>query len=361
MLSRIAESLFWIGRYVERADETARILDVHIHYLLEGPALDATQTAQVLLDTMGVPVTLDAASAPELPLGLEPEHESTAAVPTIDIRGIDAQAIAEILAFDETNPSSIVAALTSARANARGVSEAISSEMWESLNATYNSLAGQVGLGRRVGMDSFFRFVRERTALFAGLTDSTMSKDGAWRFLVLGRSLERVDMLARLLATRVGQHDIDVDWVVLLRCCSAHEAFLRTYRREPDELLAAEFLVLDRLFPRSIFSALASAEACLLELDPSSNRAGTRDEARRLLGLARARLEYRGIDELLADLPTLLRAVQHGCRLASEATASRYFRQSAVIEWSWGGAGPPDPLIDPLDNEATDHPQEVAP
>jgi uncharacterized alpha-E superfamily protein len=127
--------------------------------------------------------------------------------------------------------------------------------------------------------------------------------------------------------------------VVLLRCCSAHEAFLRTYRREPDESLAAEFLVLDRLFPRSIFSALASAEACLVQLDPSSNRAGTRDEARRLLGLARARLEYRGIDELLSDLPAHLRAVQNGCRLASEATAARYFRQAAIIEWNQEGSG----------------------
>ena len=346
MLSRIAESLFWIGRYVERADETARILDVHIHYLLEGPAPDAAQTAQVLLDTMGVPVTLDADDPPELPVGIAPEQIPVGPLAPATVRAFDAQAVTEILAFDETNPSSIVSALTAARANARGVSEAISSEMWEALNATYNALAGQVGLGRRLGMYSFFRFVRERAALFTGLTDSTMSKDDAWRFLVLGRSVERVDMLARLLATRVGQHDIDVDWVVLLRCCSAHEAFLRTYRREPDELLAAEFLVLDRLFPRSIFSALASAEACLLALDPSSNRAGTRDEARRLLGLARARLEYRGIDELLADLPAQLRAVQHGCRLASEATAARYFRQSAVIEWNQEGAGLPETELD---------------
>lgn len=338
MLSRIAESLFWIGRYVERADETARILDVHIHYLLEGPALDATTAAQVLLDTMGVPVTLAASGPPELPLGLERDlpdpFDATDGV-------LDAQAVTEILAFDEANPSSIVSSLTAARANARGVSEAISSEMWESLNATYNALAGQVGLARRLGAYGFFRFVRERAALFGGLTDSTMSKDDAWRFLVLGRSLERVDMLARLVATRIGHGDI-VDWVVLLRSCSAHEAFLRTYRREPDETLAAEFLVLDRLFPRSIFSALLAAEDCLLALDPSADRSGTRDEARRRLGQARARLEYGGIDELLAELPTHLRAVQHGCRLASEAAAARYFRQSAPIEWITEGAGLPE-------------------
>ena len=355
MLSRIAESLFWIGRYVERADETARILDVHIHYLLEGPALDAAQAAQVLLDTMGVPVTLDAASAAQLPVGFDAGQFGTGPLEAAQIGRFDAQAVTEILAFDESNPSSIVSSLRAARANARGVSEAISSEMWESLNGTYNALAAQVGLGRRLGVYGFFRFVRERAALFAGLTDSTMSLDDAWRFLVLGRSLERVDMLVRLLATRIGRRDSDVDWTVLLRCCSAHEAFLRTYRREPDELVAAEFLVLDRLFPRSIFSALSSAESCLLALDPSSNRAGTRDEARRLLGLARARLEYRGMDELMADLPGQLHAVQHNCRLASEATAARYFRQYAVIEWSQEGAG----LADLDAGPALDH--EVVP
>jgi uncharacterized alpha-E superfamily protein len=315
VLSRIAESLFWIGRYIERAEDTARILDVNIHYLLEAPAMDEDRFCRRLLDAMGVP-------APE---GTR----------------LDAQTATELLAFDETNPSSIVSSLTAARANARGVSEAISSEMWEALNATYNALPGQVGLGRRVGPYGFFRFVRERAAVMAGLTESTMSKDDAWRFLILGRSLERTDMLARLIANGMSPSDDEddegaedaTDWVIMLRSCSAHEAFLRTYSREPDPHLAAEFLVLDRLFPRSIFCALASAEQVLTELAPRSSRAGSYDEARRLLGLVRTGLEYRRIEDIIDDLPLRLRRVQEGCSATSAALASRYFRYTTAIEW----------------------------
>lgn len=311
MLSRIAESLFWIGRYIERAEDTARILDVNIHHLLEAPAMDEDLFCGRLLDGMGVP---------------RPDGER-----------LDAQAATELLAFDERNPSSIVSSLTAARANARGVSEAISSEMWEALNATYNALPGQVGLGRRVGPYGFFRFVRERSAILAGLTDSTMSRDDAWRFLILGRNLERTDMLARLIATGMTTaeegSDEDPDWVVMLRSCSAHEAFLRTYSREPDAYLAAEFLVLDRLFPRSIFCALATAEEVLTELAPRSSRAGTYDDARRLLGLVRTGLEYRRIEDIIEDLPTRLRKVQEGCSATSAALAARYFRYTTAIEW----------------------------
>jgi uncharacterized alpha-E superfamily protein len=226
------------------------------------------------------------------------------------------------------------------------VSEAISSELWEALNATYNSLSGQVALARRAGVHPFFRFVRERAAVVAGLTDSTLSRDEAWRFLVLGRSLERVDMLARLLATAAGRGEPEVDWVVLLRSCSAHEAFLRTYRREPDAALAAEFLLLDRLFPRSVFHALSTAEECLAELDPRSGRAGTPDEARRILGLVRTHLEFRRIEDLFEDLFVHLQSVQAGCSAASAALAARYFRHTGPIEWTLERTGL-DPVLTP--------------
>jgi uncharacterized alpha-E superfamily protein len=232
-----------------------------------------------------------------------------------------------------------VASLTAARANALGVSEAISSEMWEALNVTYNALPSQLDLGQRLAPYAFFRFVRERAAIVAGLTESTMSRDEAWRFMVLGRSLERVDMLARLLSTAVAGSDPDPDWVVLLRSCSAHEAFLRTYRREAEPLLAAEFLLLDRLFPRSVFCALSSAEDRLAELDPTSDRAGTSDEARRILGHLRTTLEFSRIDDLVRDLPGLLATLQKGCGAASAAIAGRYFRQTAPMEWSLEGVG----------------------
>ncbi len=328
MLSRIAESLFWIGRYIERAEDTARILDVHIHHLLGSPASNEHETCQNLLGIMGVVPTDGPRSGPE-----------SKAAHVDDGDGPDARLVTELLAFDETNPSSIVSSLTAARVNARGVSEAISSEMWEALNATYNALPAQVSLGRQFGPHAFFRFVRERAAIMAGLTDSTMSRDDAWRFLVLGRSLERVDMLARLLSTAVRGGDSEVDWVLLLGSCSAHEAFLRTYRREPEPSLAAEFLFIDRLFPRSVLCALATAETCLAELDPRAQRAGMTDETRRILGLLRTNLEFHRLDDLLEDLPGQLRSVQSGCEAANAALATRYFRQTTSIEWILEGAG----------------------
>lgn len=308
MLSRIAEGLFWIGRYVERAEDTARILDVNIHHLLEAPLTSESEICRSLLSIMGV--------------SLPPEQLET----------ISARRITEILAFDPGNPSSIVSSLVAARVNARGVSEAISSEMWEALNVTYNGLPTPLDLGARTAPYAFFRFVRERAATFAGLTESTMSRDDAWRFMVLGRSLERVDMLTRLLAAAVTA--TDPDWVVLLRSCSAHEAFLRTYRREPEPTLAAEFLMLDRLFPRSVFYSLLTAEECLAELDPRSGRAGMPDEARRILGHLRTSLEFRRIEDLIDDLSGLLTNLQKGCGAASAALAARYFRQTNPIEWS---------------------------
>jgi uncharacterized alpha-E superfamily protein len=327
MLSRIAESLFWIGRYVERAEDTARILDVHIHHLLEAPVTSEADLCQSLLAIMGMSTH---------------EADDAAALEGLDSRdsaSVNARAVTELLAFDVNNPCSIVSSLGAARANARGVSEAISSEMWEALNVTYNSLPSQIDLGRRIAPYAFFRFVRERAAIIAGLTESTMSRDDAWRFMVLGRSLERVDMLARLLSTAVAGGDPSPDWVVLLRSCSAHEAFLRTYRREPEPTPAAEFLLLDRLFPRSVFCALSTAEECLAELDPRSNRAGMADESRRILGHLRTNLEFRRIDDLVQDLPGLLDAVQKGCSSASASLAERYFRQTSPIEWALEGSG----------------------
>src|SRR5918997_590458 len=178
MLSRIAESLYWVGRYVERADDTARILDVHVHHILEDPTVDEEARCRMLLGVMG-------ATAPD--------------------GGLDAARVVEILGYDRDNACSIVGALSAAR------------------------------------------------LLLAGFGETSASDE----------------------------------WVTTLRSCSAHEAFLRTYRKGVDASLVAEFLLLDRLFPRSAFYALGVAERCLAELGPSTCRAGQEDEARRFLGRAR--------------------------------------------------------------------------
>jgi uncharacterized alpha-E superfamily protein len=310
VLSRIAESLFWVGRYVERAEDTARLLDVYIHNLLEDPGVEERDQCAKLLAIMGAAPTEPVTTATEL---------------------------TELLAYDTVHPASIVATLNAAREGARGAREAISSEMWECLNATYNAIPTEIRLGRSLGPHSFFAFVKDRAAIMHGLTDTTMSRDDGWRFLVLGRSLERVDMTARMLADRYGARGPD-EWVTTLRACSAHEAFLRTYRRAVDEALVAEFLLLDRLFPRSVFHALATAEQCLGELDPSSARAGVDDEGRRIVGKARADLEFRRVDDLLRDLPDYLTVLQERCAAASDAVADRYFRFNTSVPWRHDGA-----------------------
>jgi uncharacterized alpha-E superfamily protein len=308
VLSRIAESLFWIGRYTERAEGTARILDVQFHRLLEDPWIDEDAACRALLRVMGLP---------------DPRSET-----------LDALEVCELLAYDQTNPSSIVGALTSARDNARGAREAVSSEMWECINATWYMLNVEVTRARSVGPHSFFGFVKERVATMTGLPSSTLNRDDGWRFLVLGASLERVDMTARLLSARWGDTGGSPGWVTTLRCCSAHEAYLRTYHRTVDASLVAEFLLLDRLFPRSVFHALRQAEDCLAELDPETTRSGLEDAARRVLGRARTELEFQRADDLLDDLPAQLGRVQGACSEAASAIAERFFRQTWPIEWT---------------------------
>lgn len=307
MLSRVAESLYWVGRYVERAEDTSRLLDVHVQTVLEDPWVNEARACRDMLNVMGV----------ELPPG-----ELTSAMTT------------DLLAFAPNTTSSIVGAIGAARENARGVREALSSELWECLNTTYHALSAQQAVAQRQGPHAFFRFVRERAAVVAGLLDGTMPRDDGWRFLVLGRSLERVDMTARLLWTRAGQGSAVAGWVGLLKSCSAHEAYLRTYRAavEPERVL--EFLVVDRLFPRSIYSALAQAELCLADIDPVADRAGIGDEARRLLGRARTELEFRRSEELAQDLPRVLDMLQRTCSEAGEALARRYFHKAPTVEWA---------------------------
>lgn len=308
MLSRIAESLYWLGRYSERAEDTARILDVHYHLLLEDRWVEEPAACAALLEVMGLGDRIEAIS--------------------------DSVALTRLLAFDFDHHGSIVGAMEAAWENARGARETISSELWECINATHEALPAYVRMSSGQSPHVFFGWVKERAAMLAGLADSTMSRDDGWRFLLLGRSLERVDMTARLLSARFGQTWGRAGWITVLRCCSAYEAYLRTYQRAVDASLAAEFLVLDRLFPRSLFHALRSAEQSLAELDPSSHRAGFDDTARRALGQARTELEFCSVGELMDDLPGHLYRLQMLCAEAGAGVADRYFIGTRALEWS---------------------------
>jgi uncharacterized alpha-E superfamily protein len=310
LLSRIAETIFWTGRYVERADDTARLVDVYIHRMLGETGADSDAACRALFGILGVPV--------------EPDDE------------LDVDVVLFRLVFETQSPSAIAGSMLGARAGARGIREVISSEMWECLNVTGHGLAGQKRAAERLGPHVYLRYIRERSALFFGLADSTMSHDDAWRFLILGRSLERADMTARLLLARMSAPD-DLGWPVLLRACGAHESFIRTHGWAAEPSRVAEFLLLDRLFPRSVVHALGIAEECLAALNPGASRAGVDDPARRPVGRLRNRLEYADPKQLQAQLPELLSTLQETCVQASEAIARRYFQYQTPVAWERDG------------------------
>jgi len=164
--------------------------------------------------------------------------------------------------------------------------------------------------------------------------ESSASRDDAWQFFTLGRSLEQADMTARLLATRSLTENSGPSWTTILRSCGAYESYLRTYRGVPSARNAAEFLLLDRLFPRSIVFSISRAEQCLQELEPRTDRVGVSDSSQRILGQIRSQLEYRPIMEILNDLPKHMDMVQDATSTASESIGQRYFPTSAVPTWT---------------------------
>jgi uncharacterized alpha-E superfamily protein len=227
--------------------------------------------------------------------------------------------------------SSIAGTLGAARDNARRAREVISTEVWESLNTTYMQLGAR---SRNPRPHDYFNWVRERAAVVWGLHSATTSRDDAWNFMELGRSLERADMIARLLMTKALAGTTGPNWTTLLRTCSAHEAYLRTVRSLVTEERAAEFLLIDRQFPRSIAYNLDKAESTLTLIEPGLSRHSQTDQARLALGRARTNLEYEPIDEILADLPAQMRHVQQACATAADIIRDRFFLPSSSVLWS---------------------------
>ena len=307
MLSRIAESMFWIGRYVERAEDIARILDVQTQLILEDATIDEESTCRTLLSIMGV----------------DPEPGAR----------VDTAVVLEVLAYDAGSPASIAATLGAARESARRARETLSVPLWESLNTTYRAIP--TGYFRSLRPPRTFGWVRERAALINGTADATMTRDEGWQFLMLGRCIERADMTSRLVATTALSAGAagGSSWTATLRACGAYEAFLRTYRGIETERAAAEFLLLDRLFPRSVVFALNRAEQCLDNVDSGGSRAGVHNEAHRLLARTRAELEYRNLSDVVADLPNEMERLQRTCAAATDAVTRRFFAGSEAMEW----------------------------
>lgn len=318
MLSRIAEALYWMGRYLERADDTARLLDVHVHRMVV--QLNDDRVGASLLESMGI------------------EGEQLA---RLEADGpIDLWKATELLAYDADNPSSVVGSLRLARENARGLREILATEVWEALNRTYHELDNHVRAARTLGPHLLFQWVRDRVALVGGLIDTVLLHDDGWRFLTIGRSLERVDMTARLLGAVPADADAS-RWSGVLVSCGANDAFLRTYGGDIDQAKALSVLLLDPDFPRSVSYALAQAEAALDDVDggPRPNSGRRRplvrtSAAAREVGRIRSELAYTDPALLAADLPAVVARLQAATAYASELVTQRYFQRVAFIEWT---------------------------
>ncbi|MDE3044820.1 MAG: alpha-E domain-containing protein [Acidobacteriota bacterium] len=312
VLSRLAESLYWIGRYVERADDTARILDSYVHRMVEDPLNDENEACRSLYSI----------------LGMDPGVEGPITV-------TDAL---ESIAYDDANPSSIAGALYGAYQNARRSRDVISSEMWVALNATQLELAHAEATSRRLGPATYLAYVRERTALFTGLTDSTLSRDDGWRFLTLGQCVERVDMTARLLRARAVSDEHAPDWLAFLRASGAMEAYMRSTSRLGDANGIAAFLLLDRIFPRSCLFALNRADALVVELQPDHQRIAAVDHVRQSIARARATLEFVDAQHVLSQLGDLLELLELTCLRLDDAITERFFHRDAIVNWHSEGA-----------------------
>lgn len=250
MLSRVAESIYWMNRYIERAENYARLTDVNFR------------------------LTLD------LPPGLQ-EQWRPLAMTTGDAHLFQKQygvwnkdKVIRFMAFDEQNPNSIVSCLFRARENARTVREIISSEMWRQINELYLDVSEMLDTNRWKDeqLSDFLRRIKQGSHLFCGIMDATCSHNEGWHFGMLGRFLERADKTARILDMKyyyllpnvrdVGTSLDILQWCALLRSASAFEMYRKQYGRI-DVQNIVEFLVLDRVFPRAIHYALIVAEQSL--------------------------------------------------------------------------------------------------
>ncbi len=301
MLSRVANSIYWLNRYVERAENVARFVDVNLNLLLDAPP-GMEQQWEPLVITTG-----DQASFKERYGEATPDN------------------ILRFLTFDREYPNSIISCLRSARENARSVREIISSEMWEQVNAFYLMVNEAADVGLLSDLHNFFPKVKMASHLFAGVMDATMTHNEGWHFGQLGRLLERADKTARILdvkyyillpsVTDVGSPLDDLQWIALLKSASAYEMYRKCqYRITPQGV--TEFLILNREFPRSIQFCLLEAERSLHCI--SGTPAGTwRTGSDRALGRLRSELDYltmeeitqRGLHEFLDDLQTRLNTI----------------------------------------------------
>ncbi|HYR44575.1 MAG TPA: alpha-E domain-containing protein [Terriglobia bacterium] len=303
MLSRLADSLYWMSRYVERAENVARFIDVNTWLSLDLPAGYQEQWSP-LISTTGD----DALFAKHYP-------------------DASKRNVIRFLTFDTRNPNSIFSAITAARENARLARQYITLETWEQINRFYLAIQNGARLASRgfePGQD-FFSDVMNASHLFLGTLYATMSHNEGWHFCRLGRLIERADKTSRILDTKyylllpsidsIGTPYDDIMWAAVLRSTSALEMYRKRFQQiSPDRIV--EFLVLDREFPRAIHYCVVSAEGSLHAISGAPIRTFS-NPAEQHLGRLCAELNYiqvgeiinRGLHEFLDDIQVRLNMV----------------------------------------------------
>jgi uncharacterized alpha-E superfamily protein len=315
MLSRVADNLYWMSRYLERAEHTARLIDVNLTQMLDQNASYADQRWERL----------------HLSLRIPPFAE--------DVN--DAYSVTRALTFDADDSASIVSCITAARENARQLREQISSEMWEQLNRLYIQI-------KRTTMDeiwftephAFLATVKESVQLFQGITDATMSHSEGWHFIRVGRFIERtsataalIDVNVNALAARSQEEIADASesaddwhylgWVGLLRSCAAFESYCKVYTAKIQPEKIVEFLLLNAESPRSVRFAATMIQIALQAIAKATN---TRHAARvdRLAGRLRAGLDYSQVEEVMDNIHGYLENVQRQCTQIHNAIHQAY-------------------------------------
>ena len=284
LLSRVADAVYWMARYIERAENVARYIGVNLNLQLDLP-LDPAHQWQPLIDTSGDTEDFE-----------KRYGEATQA------------RVIEFLAYDTENSNSITSCLRAARENARSVRETISSEMWAGINNMYLQIQSQRSMPEPERLLDAFREIRLGCHLFQGITDATMTHNEAWHFLRMGRKLERADKTSRILDVKyfmllpstkdVGTPYDDIHWAAVLKSVSGFEMYRKKYGRiTPRDVV--DFLVMDRDFPRSVHYCVGGANESLHAITGTA-MGYFQYRCEQLMGQLRAELDYASTDAVIA-------------------------------------------------------------
>jgi uncharacterized alpha-E superfamily protein len=329
MLSRVADSLYWINRYVERAENIARFVEVSEAMALDCPPGSAEPWLPLIY----------ANGDRELFDQLHPEGSSDEVV--------------GFLVREEDNPSSLVNCLAIARENARQIRDVITTEMWEQINDLYWSIQEGESFWEQP-LQEQLREIRRGCQLFYGITDATLSRDLSWQFSRLGRLLERADKATRILDVKyflllpspedVGGVLDELQWISLLRCAGAYQMFRQSRQQMIEPKAVASFLLLDPNFPRSVRYCLGRIQETL-RIVSGRSLPGAPDALECLSGLTLARWSYTSIDDLISGgLHEAIDDLQSDLNSLHNLIEERYFVAASPSppEASTPEASPPD-------------------